>query len=508
MTETQPEARRLTRRRLLEGAAISAAAVSLKPALTGSQSANAALRVSRGRAERRLFRQLDAKIEAGMEAYGIPGVAIGLIYRGREYVKGYGVTNVDHPLPVDGDTVFRIASTTKTYTGTAVMRLVEQGALDLDATVRSYLPDFRVADEEAAAEVTLRQLLNHSAGWLGDYFEATGEGDDALARYVERMARLPQLTPVGSVFSYNNAAISLAGRVIEVVTGSTYEAAARTLLLNPLGLAHTRFFSDEIVGFNVAAPHKLVKDQPVVEPSYWRLPRSGNPTGGLISSARDQLRWGRFHLEGGRAANGTRLLTKPSVLQMRSNPGPGGTIIVELDGMGVTWMLRPSAQGPRIVQHGGSHPGQRSGFMLVPDRGFALTMLTNSDSGSSLREDFFTDDWALRRFARVSNLPARPRALSRGELAPYEGDYVLRSIDESGVPADSTVEVRGHKGQLRIGPSDSGEPPRLAFYGEDRVLELNPAGEPLGSRADFVRGPDGQVAAWRNHGRLLIRQQP
>src|SRR5262249_24203296 len=169
------------------------------------------------------FRALDAKIRAGMARYGIPGVAVGVLAQGIEYVKGYGVTNVDYPVPVDGDTLFRIASTTKTFTGTTVMRLVEQGALDLQATVRTYLPGFQTADPSVAARVTLRQLLNHSAGWLGEYYEDTGPGDDALARYAAGMARLPQLTPLGTVFAYNNAAVALAGHVLEVATGKTYE---------------------------------------------------------------------------------------------------------------------------------------------------------------------------------------------------------------------------------------------------------------------------------------------
>ena len=147
------------------GTALGVAAASLpspRPRTTASAASPNA------QAAEELFRELDAKIEAGMAEYHIPGVAVGVLYQGQEYVRGYGVTNVDYPQPVDGDTLFRIGSTTKTFTGTTVMRLVEQGLLDLDAPVRPYLPDFRVADEAAAARVTLRQCLNHSAGWLGD----------------------------------------------------------------------------------------------------------------------------------------------------------------------------------------------------------------------------------------------------------------------------------------------------------------------------------------------------
>jgi CubicO group peptidase (beta-lactamase class C family) len=461
------------------------------------------------------FGQLDAKIRAGMARYGVPGVAVGVLAQGREYVRGYGVTNVDYPVPVDGDTLFRIGSTTKTFTGTTVMRLVEQGKLALDATVRTYLPDFQTLDPSVASRVTLRQLLNHSAGWLGDYFKDTGPGDDALARYAAGMARLPQLTPLGTVFAYNNAAVALAGHVLEAATGSTYERAVRALLLEPLGLTHSRFFSDEIVGFNVAASHDVVDGKPVVASEFWRVPRSLHPTGGIISSARDQLRYARFHLGDGTAPDGTRLLKEASVVAMRSNPGPGGTLFVELDGVGVNWLLRPSAEGVRIVQHGGTYLGQYSGFLMVPDRGFALTVLTNSQGGDQLVSDLVVDDWALRRFAGISNLPAMPRALTPGELAPYEGRYVAQVIGGDGAETKTLVELRGDQGQLHMtvtlgdtvkaNTSPRGEEFRLAFYRDDYVLVLDATGQPVVGRADFVRDADGGVAWLRLHGRLYQR---
>ncbi len=475
-----------------------------------------------------LFDELDARIRAGMREHGVPGVAVGVIYRGTRYIKGYGVTNVDYPVPVDGQTLFRIGSTTKTFTGTAVMRLVEQGKLDLDARVRTYLPEFATSQPSVARRVTLRQLLNHSAGWLGEYYADKGRGEDALARYVRGIAQLPQLTPPGEVFAYNNAALVLAGRVIEAATGSAYEEVVRELVLDPLRMNHSRFFSDEIVGFNVAASHVIADGEPVVDTSIWRAPRTLHPTGGLISSVRDQLRYAAFHLGDGTAPDGTRLLKKKSLFAMRSNPGPGGTLLVELDGMGVTWMLRPSAEGVRIVQHGGNYLGQHSGFIMVPERGFALTVLTNSDGGPKLLGDLFVDDWALRRFAGVSNLPAKPRSLSRPELAPYEGIYTGQIIDPillpSGTVVETEIELKGTpNGRLRMRRTDSVESPilddpsavagtedgpaaefRLAFYRDDYVLVYDGSGEPP-FRANFVRGHDGSVEWLRFGGRLYRR---
>ena len=145
--------------------------------------------------------ELAEVVRGHMERLHVPGVALGVLHEGREQTAGLGVTNVDHPLPVDADTLFQIGSITKTFTGTVAMMLVEQGKLDLDAPLRTYLPKLRLQDEEAATRVTMRHLLQHTRGWVGDYFDDTGPGEDALRRMVTRMAKLPQLTPLGEVAS-------------------------------------------------------------------------------------------------------------------------------------------------------------------------------------------------------------------------------------------------------------------------------------------------------------------
>ena len=172
-------------------------------------------------AERQDNEALAARVTDAMARLRVPGVAVGILHQGEETVTGFGVTNVDHPLPVDGDTLFQIGSTTKTVTGTTAMRLVEMGKLDLDAPVRTYLPRLRMVDPEAEASVTLRHLFTHTGGWLGDYFDDFGSGGDALQRMVEAMAALPQLAPLGEIWSYNNSGYYLAGRVIEIASGKS-----------------------------------------------------------------------------------------------------------------------------------------------------------------------------------------------------------------------------------------------------------------------------------------------
>jgi CubicO group peptidase (beta-lactamase class C family) len=276
-----------------------------------------------------LFAELDDVVVTRMAELKIPAVAIGVIAGDREHATGFGVTNVDHPLPVDTETRFQIGSTTKTFTGTALMRLVEHGTLDLEAPVRTYLPDFRVADPRVSEGVRLRHLVTHTAGWEdGTELQETGDGDDALARFVAGMADRPQIAPLGASFSYNNGAVCLAGRVIEAVTGQTYEAAVTELVLTPLGLTQSSFFPEEIMTEAFAVGHGAPPDDPNGEPvvlAPWALPRSANPAGGLIASLSDELRYARFHLGDG-TANGTRVLRAESLRRMQMPLGPGGSV--------------------------------------------------------------------------------------------------------------------------------------------------------------------------------------
>ncbi len=454
-----------------------------------------------------LFRELDTKIERAMAEYRIPGVAVAVYYQGREHVRGYGVTNVDYPQPVDGDTLFRIGSVTKTFTATTVMRLVEQGKMALDAPVRTYLPDLRLADETVAARMTVRQLLNHSSGWLGEYYPDFGRGADALERYVTGLEQLPQMTPLGEVFAYNNASVVLAGHVIEAVANKPYEDVVQEQLLAPLGLDHTFFFSDEIVGYNVAASHTVADDIPAVQPAWWRLWRTLHPTGGLISSARNLLRYARFHL--GELPDGPPLLSEAALREMQTKSGPGGTLTFEIDGVGVNWLLRPTAEGVRVIQWNGDWPGQHAGFLFVPERDFAIALLTNADSGPRLRTNLVDGDWALAHFAGLHNQPVVPRTLTPAQLAPYEGDYRAQAVaPPSGDAEETVITLRAAGGGLSARVSLDGAvvgEGDVAFYRDDYVVALDAAGQPTRGRSNFVRGPDGRVAWISSGGRLHRR---
>ena len=135
------------------------------------------------------FLKVCETIVAEMKRLKIPGVAIGVFHNGKEYTAGFGVTSVENPLPVTPDTLFQTGSISKTFTGTIFMRLVEAGQVELDAPVRKYLPKLKLSDKDVAERVTIRHLLTHTGGWVGDYFNDFGDGDDALGQNGTRYRR-------------------------------------------------------------------------------------------------------------------------------------------------------------------------------------------------------------------------------------------------------------------------------------------------------------------------------
>jgi CubicO group peptidase (beta-lactamase class C family) len=442
---------------------------------------------------------LENVVRQGMADLRVPGAAIAVVRGDREFALGVGVTNVNHPLTVDADTLFQIGSISKTFAGTAAMRLVERGALDLDAPIRTYLPDFRLSNEDVAAQVTMRHLFTHTAGWVGDYFEHTGFGADALARIVDRLAELPQLTPLGKVYTYSNSGFFVAGRVIEVVTGQTYEQAIRSLVLAPLGMTMSffRHFATEFIVHRVAAGHEVRPGGPeVIRP--WARSRSAAPSGGIVSTARDMLRYMRFFLRDGSTESGEHLL-RPETIALMQTPlfptdGIGGAV-------GITWMIS-EVGGTRVVRHGGSTFGQRSTLVLVPSRDFAIVVLTNADRGEALTGR--VTRWALEHYLGLRDPPLVPLARSVEELAPYAGRY-------AGDLGDIVVAVAG--AELSLQPVPTGAESGLAdtvaaavgFIGDDRFVIL---GDPDDTRrGEFLRGPTGSIAWLRFNGRLHARRE-
>ncbi len=438
-------------------------------------------------------------VEKVMAAKKVPGVAVGVWHQGEMAAAGFGVTNVDHPLPVTADTLFQIGSITKTFTGTAVMRLVESGKLELDATVHSYLPGFRVADADASAKATVRHLLTHTGGWVGDFFHDTGSGDDALTRYVADMADLAQLAPLGTVWSYNNAGFAVAGAIIEQVTGKPYHEVLNELVLQPLGLVHSYLDPGDVMVHRFAVGHSLNGDAPqVAEP--WVLPRYVNPVGGLVCRVADLLRYAQFHLGDGVTPEGERLLLANSVAAMQT---PQVTLW-DKESWGLTWRVDDTF-GPRLVEHGGGTKGQVSRLTLVPQHDFALAIFTNADHGDGLVQA--VRQAALQSYLGIDAAPPKPLHAGLQELAQFVGRYGRPFMDiELGLLGGRLAAQMTYKGGFPtedVPPPPPEQPFNMDLCAPDRLIGVN--GLMKDALVDVIRRPDGSIGWLRVGGRLHRR---
>ncbi|MFI9503491.1 serine hydrolase domain-containing protein [Nocardia sp. NPDC052566] len=319
--------------------------------------------------------------------HAIPGVVLAISHGDELIEVAHGVLNVNTGVETTADSLFHLGSITKVWTATLAMRLVEQGMIGLDTPLREVLPELRLADPATAERITLRHLLIHTGG-LDDPVIDTGRGDDCLARFVTALADSEPAHPLGETWAYSNGGFCLAGRVIEVLTGQTWDAAMRDMLFEPLGLGHTVTLPEDALLHRAAVGHMPGADGTPQRVDSWLFrPRYVAPAGYISASARDVLTFARMHLDGGVAPSGERLLSAESVALMQSEqvvlPYSGWTA----DSWGIGWW-RADWRGERVIGHGGATLGQSAQLWVLPGHRLSFVVLTNTgdDIGTAVQE--------------------------------------------------------------------------------------------------------------------------
>ncbi|MEU6761863.1 serine hydrolase [Streptomyces sp. NPDC046853] len=353
----------------------------------------------------------------------VPGAVLG-ISRGDDVVlaaggvlhKGTGVRTTE-------DSLFQIGSITKVWTATLIMQLADEGKLDLETPVADILPELRLSDPDAAQRVTVRQLLTHTSGIDGDIFTDTGRGDDCVEAYVGQLGTAAQNHPPGATFSYCNSGFVLAGRIVEKLTGMSWDSALKERLCTPLGLTHTVTLPEEALRFRTAMGHDAQGDQDPQPAPVWCLPRSAGPAGLINATAADVLAFARMHLAGGSTADETRILSPQAASAMTEKQVDLPDVHSLGDSWGLGW-IRFDWDGHLVVGHDGNTIGQSAFLRLLPGQDLAVTLLTNGGATHDLYLELFRE--IFEELADVSmpqplQPPAEPVTVDAGRhLGRYE----------------------------------------------------------------------------------------
>ena len=460
---------------------------------------------------------------AALEQNPVPGAALGVWHDGREQCAFFGTESLNTHVTVGPETLFQLGSLSKTYTATAIWRLIDQGKVKLDGFVREYLPAFKLADADAAGQITIANLLEHSAGFYGSDGSYVGENDDALARYVaEVLPNSPQLFPVGAFPSYNNDGFTLLGRVIEVVSGKPYNDAMDELLLGPLQLEDTTLdrptaMSRRHVDGHYQGPINGQIRYSVQTPLF--LPRALDPAGGQWATVSDVLAYGRFHLSLGKEGPGAGHVSVESLHQMQTPVATWPGLDIKI---GRNWFAQ-EAGGITSFNHNGDTAGCHAVFVAFPEQRLVVALLLNV-GGSSLEPAVLNAVAktypGLAAYEGVLGLTqsftvpakAKPVTLSDAEIEAYVGTYgdpigtlTLTRGGPQGAPLRASKETKEVKNSyvVSIIPEALTPPPEIgvAFLGKDQGVANGV------ERMSFIRDNQGRVN-WLATGLRAISRRP
>ncbi len=339
---------------------------------------------------------LDATVNAIMARAGTPGVAIGIVEHGKvTWAKGYGVKRLGGSDKVDADTLFQIGSVSKAFTTASLALLVEQGKIGWDDKVIDTLPEFRMYDPWVTREFTIRDLLVHRSGLglgAGD-MTFIPRTDHSRAEVLRALRYLKPQTSFRTAFAYDNLLYTVAGLVIEKVSGQSWEDFVRTQVLQPVGMAHST--TDEASRWlnpDRAQPHERLGPpaigmgpQTVMDEKKGLSPNA-YPAGGIMSSANDMTRWIAVQLAQGKLQGGKPLWSAASSHEMWApvTPLPAAQtqrakapVVAQFAGYALGWFVT-DYHGERIVSHDGGTIGFLTRLVLIPGKDVGFIILQNS----------------------------------------------------------------------------------------------------------------------------------
>ena len=439
--------------------------------------------------------QLEQAIDRAMRVEGLPIVAIALVDdQDVVWTRGFGVVDSASRRSAGPQTVFRVGSVSKLFTDVAIMQLVEQGKVDLDAPVTRYLPDFHPSNPYDRP-ITLRQLMSHRSGLVreppvGSYFDSTSP---PLAATIASLNRTTLVYPPETHTKYSNAAIATVGYVLERVSGKPFAQALATAVLQPLGMAASGFEPTPALTRDLAPATMWTLDGRRFAAPTFQLGIA--PAGSMYTTVTDLARFVSALFANGRGQNGQ--LLKPETIAQMWTPQfarPG-----DHEGYGLGFRVG-ALDGRRTVGHDGAIYGFATTVAALPDEKLGVIVVTTRD-GANAAVDRIADD-ALRamlakRGGGTSGVTVAGNATALSDttspVAPARARHLVgRYASRSGATREIELTHRGTG--LAMMPSNGGGIPELRARGDTLVVH-----DPVfGAGTRFL--PNADSAAWLRAG--------
>ena len=360
--------------------------------------------------------------------HGVPAAVLAVYEHGELFETASGTADMAGGKQVSTETRFLIGSITKLFTATLVMQAIDRDVVDLNAPASTYVPELRTPERVAVGSISVRQLLSHTGGIDSDFY-ANFPPEDGIRRYVDACADLALLHPPGLMYSYSNLGYVILGRLLEVATTSPWHKLVQAQLLRPLGMHKTTVDlqqppQDVAVGY-VDSCHGPYR-RPFSDQMF---PSCMAPCGTTAAATTgDLVAFARLHLENGAAPNGASILSPfaAQAMQHREAIVPGGQFGAH--GTGLGWHLY-SWGGLRVIGHDGVNMGHFTYLRIVPERRFAVVLLSNSVRGRALWIDVVCGLAKARLGVTVTASQPRASEEPSVDVSRYRGRYVRHGLE-------------------------------------------------------------------------------
>lgn len=452
---------------------------------------------------------MDSKVSEMLKLWNLPGVSVTLVQNGETiFSRAYGSRDIAADLPMTTSTHLPIGSVTKSFTALALGMLCDEGKLDWDKPVCEYIPWLKLADSVAEKNVTARDLMCHRSGLAKYDAHAVFCTKDDRKSMVEELQYLQSAAPFRSVLQYSNQMVMLAGFLVEVLSGMSWEDFVQKRILDELGMADTSFYAEKLEEIEDHSRGYVFTGADYMQTEYLPL-RGVAPAGGIVSNAADMEKYLKFQLGDG-SWNG-KTLVSASQLQMMHTP--------QMDGTPYFWQLPEISEakyglgwftdiyrGVPMVSHGGNTLGFSSLVTLLPEQNFGISLLTNGNSNFMIYPltymildavlGFEDNSWNEKFQATIGGIFA---AMAEGQKAmtamQIPGTSVTHPMEEyTGTfthPAFGTLILQENGGQLS-GTLNGFGTMMMHFHYDFFNLMLPTMG--LSLPAQFGYGMDGKIS--------------